>query len=107
AQARARFGEPFAYELTCPDRGIYWYRPHVREDYGQELGLYGNIVVVPADPEYWPPADRELVLTLDDILIEEGRVAAFSTSETTRVAMGRFGNVMLVAGEADLVLEPS
>ena len=22
--------------------GAYWYHPHIREDYGQELGLYGN-----------------------------------------------------------------
>ena len=29
--------------------------PHIREDYGQEMGLYGNIHVVPAEPDYWPP----------------------------------------------------
>ena len=59
----------------------------------------------PDDPDYWPPANRELLLTLDDILIEDGQIAAFSESETTHVAMGRFGNVMLVAGEPDLALE--
>ena len=32
------------------------------------------------------------------------RIAPFSASETTHVAMGRFGNVMLVAGEPDLSL---
>ena len=68
------------------------------------MGLYGNILVDPSEPEYWPPPNRELLLTLDDILIEEGKVAAFSESETTHVAMGRFGNVMLVAGEPDLSL---
>jgi hypothetical protein len=26
--------------------------------------------VVPSDPGYWPPADRDLVLTLDDLLLE-------------------------------------
>ena len=61
------------------------------------MGLYGNILVVPADPDYWPPADRELLLTLDDVLIEDGKIATFSPSETTYVAMGRFGNVMLVS----------
>jgi FtsP/CotA-like multicopper oxidase with cupredoxin domain len=90
-----------------PDPGVYWYHPHIREDYGQELGLYGNILVIPADPEYWPPGDRELLLTLDDVLIEDGRIATFTPSETTHVAMGRFGNVMLVSGEADLSLEAS
>ena len=43
-----------------------------------------------------------MLLTLDDILIEDGKVAAFSETETTHVAMGRFGNVMLVAGEPEL-----
>ena len=55
-------------------------------------------------PDYWPPVNRELLLTLDDILIEDGKVAPFSRSETTYVAMGRFGNVLLVGGEAGLSL---
>ena len=96
--------ETFTYEVSVPDPGAYWYHPHIREDYGQEMGLYGNILVVPAEPDYWPPANRELLLTLDDILIEDGKIAAFRESETTHVAMGRFGNVMLVAGEPDLEL---
>jgi FtsP/CotA-like multicopper oxidase with cupredoxin domain len=104
-QAPIPVGESFTYEVHLPDPGAYWYHPHIREDYGQELGLYGNILVTPAEPGYWPPVNRELLLTLDDILIEEGRVAAFSESETTHVAMGRFGNVMLVSGEADLALQ--
>jgi FtsP/CotA-like multicopper oxidase with cupredoxin domain len=103
-QAPIPVGEKFTYEISVPDPGAYWYHPHIREDYGQELGLYGNILVDPAEADYWPPAHRELPLTLDDILIEEGKVAAFSESETTHVAMGRFGNVMLVAGEPDLQL---
>jgi FtsP/CotA-like multicopper oxidase with cupredoxin domain len=98
-------GETFTYEVQFPDPGAYWYHPHIREDYGQEMGLYGNIVVVPSDADYWPPVHRELALTLDDILIEDGMVAAFSPEETTHVAMGRFGNVMLVSGEPDLELE--
>ncbi|MFL5973168.1 MAG: multicopper oxidase domain-containing protein [Gaiellaceae bacterium] len=98
-------GETFTYEVSVPDPGAYWYHPHIREDYGQEMGLYGNILVVPAEPDYWPPANRELLLTLDDILIEDGKIAAFRESETTHVAMGRFGNVMLIAGEPDLELD--
>ncbi len=69
------------------------------------MGLYGNILVVPADPDYWPPADRELLLTLDDVLIEDGKIAPFGREETTYAAMGRFGNVMLVGGETDLSLD--
>src|SRR5206468_8591895 len=39
------------------------------------------------------------------ILIEDGQIADIRESETKHVAMGRFGNVMLVAGEPDLSLE--
>ena len=106
-QAPIPFGGTFTYKVHFPDPGVYWYHPHIREDYGQELGLYGNILVVPADPDYWSPADREIPLTIDDVLIEDGKIAAFSPTETTYVAMGRFGNVMLVSGEADLALTAS
>ena len=104
-QAPIPVGETFTYQVTVPDPGAYWYHPHIREDYGQEMGLYGNILAVPSDEDHWPPAHRELLLTLDDVLIEEGHIAPFSTSEPTHVAMGRFGNTMLVAGEPELSLE--
>lgn len=97
-------GERFTAHVSFPDPGLYWYHPHVREDYGQEIGLYGNVLVEPADPDYWPPAHREICLTLDDILLEDGQVASFSRSETTHSAMGRFGDVLLVNGESDLSL---
>jgi FtsP/CotA-like multicopper oxidase with cupredoxin domain len=103
-QAPIPVGGTFTYRIEFPDPGVYWYHPHIREDYGQEMGLYGNILVVPADPDYWPPAHREFVLTLDDVLIEDGKIAPFGREETTYAAMGRFGNVMLVGGETDLSL---
>jgi FtsP/CotA-like multicopper oxidase with cupredoxin domain len=97
-------GGRYSARIAFPDPGIYWYHPHIREDYNQEMGLYGNVIVVPSDPDYWPPVHRELALTLDDVLIEDGQVAAFSPDETTYSAMGRFGNVLLVAGEPELAL---
>ena len=102
-QAPIPVGGSYSYRLDFPDPGVYWYHPHIREDYGQELGQYGNILVVPADDGYWPAAHRELVLTLDDVLIEDGKIAPFSRSETTFAAMGRFGNTLLVGGETDPV----
>jgi len=98
-------GEKFTARVSFPDPGIYWYHPHIREDYGQEMGLYGNVLVEPADPDYWPPAHRELLLTLDDILLEDGKVAPFSRAETSHAAMGRFGDLLLVAGETELSLD--
>ena len=46
-----------------------------------------------------------MLLTLDDILLEDGKVAPFSRAETTYAAMGRFGNVLLVNGETDLIAD--
>jgi FtsP/CotA-like multicopper oxidase with cupredoxin domain len=97
-------GGDFTYRIRFPDPGLYWYHPHIREDYTQEMGLYGNILVVPPDPGYWPQAHRDVLLTLDDLLLEDGRIAPFSPVETTYTAMGRFGNVLLVSGEPDLQL---
>ena len=97
-------GGDFSCRVQFPDAGLYWYHPHIREDYGQEMGLYGNVVVVPRDPDYWPKVHRELVLTLDDVLLEDGKVAPFSRTETTYAAMGRFGNLLLIAGEPHLDL---
>ena len=76
-------GGTFTYQLQFPDAGFYWYHPHIREDYGLEMGLYGTIVVEPADPGYWPAADRQLTLTLDDLLVEDGHIAPFSKSGPT------------------------
>jgi FtsP/CotA-like multicopper oxidase with cupredoxin domain len=104
-QAPIPVGETFTYEVSVPDPGAFWYHPHIREDYGQEMGLYGNILVTPSESDYWPSPNRELALTLDDVLIEDGQIAPFREEETTHVAMGRFGNVMLIAGESDLELE--
>jgi FtsP/CotA-like multicopper oxidase with cupredoxin domain len=103
-QASIPVGGSFSYRIRFPDPGVYWYHPHIREDYGQEMGLYGNILVVPAEADYWPPAHREVVLTLDDVLIEDDKIAPFSRTETTYAAMGRFGNVLLVGGKTDLEL---
>ena len=104
-QAPIPVGESFTYQVHVPDPGTYWYHPHIREDYGQELGLYGNILV---DPE------RARLLAAGPSRAaaharrhpDRGRTdRAVRESETTHVAMGRFGNVMLVAGETDLRLE--
>src|SRR5436309_1386948 len=40
-------GGEFTYRIQFPDAGFYWYHPHVREDFGLEMGLYGTIVVEP------------------------------------------------------------
>jgi FtsP/CotA-like multicopper oxidase with cupredoxin domain len=98
-QAPIPMGGTFTYKVQFPDAGFYWYHPHIREDFGLEMGLYGTIVVEPADPSYWPAVDRHLSITLDDLLVEDGHVAPFHRSGPNYTAMGRFGNVMLINGE--------
>ena len=98
-QSPIPIGGTFTYTLQFPDPGFYWYHPHMREDYALEMGLYGTIVVEPSDPSYWPAVDRQLTITLDDLLVEDGRVAPFRRSGPNYAAMGRFGNVMLINGE--------
>src|SRR4029450_4843782 len=66
--------------------------------------LPANTLVDPAEPGYWPPVDREFLLTVDDLLVEEGRIAPFSPTETSYAAMGRFGNVLPTSGDPDLRL---
>src|SRR3954447_12684503 len=98
-------GGEFSYTLQFPDAGLYWYHPHVREDYGLEMGLYANILFDPVDEDYWPAADREVLMTLDDLLLEDGKVAPFSRTQVTYTAMGRFGNVLLASGQTELTLD--
>src|SRR4051794_19603454 len=101
-QAPIEGGGVLSYRVTFPDAGFYWYHPHLREDYGQEMGMYGTIIVEPSDQDYWPVVDRQLAITLDDVLLEDGAIAPFSRSGPTFTAMGRFGNVILVNGEERL-----
>ncbi len=103
-QKEVKPGESFSYTIKFPDEGMYWYHPHIREDYAQELGLYGNYLVMPSDPNYWSPVNRELALFVDDILIENGKISVFNKANANRTLMGRFGNTMLVNGETSYSL---
>jgi len=94
-------GESFDYELVFPDTGIFWYHPHVREDMQQELGLAGNFLVTPRNADFYNPVNAEQTLILDDILIENGKIAPISAEFANYILMGRFGNTMLVNGETN------
>ncbi|MBN4056264.1 multicopper oxidase family protein [Rhodothermus sp. AH-315-K08] len=97
-------GGSFTYELKFPDTGIYWYHPHVREDIQQDLGLYGNMLVDPVTEGYYNPVNREEVLVLDDLLVDETGIIPYGDSAPTHALMGRFGNVMLANGQTDYTL---
>ncbi|MFO1358255.1 MAG: multicopper oxidase domain-containing protein [Plasticicumulans sp.] len=87
------------YRLRFPDEGLYWYHPHVREDYQQDAGLYGNVWVLPADSAAYAPVAQEIPLLLDDILIENGAQVPWGRVHADHAIKGRYGNVRLVNGE--------
>jgi FtsP/CotA-like multicopper oxidase with cupredoxin domain len=92
-------GGRFRYVVRFPDAGIYWYHSHHREDVQQDLGLYGNLFVQSTQPDYLPPVNREAVLMLDDLLLDEsGASMPYGEDTATHALMGRFGNVFLVNG---------
>ena len=117
ALARAAAGEPLRrhardagadpgrrdasrYRVAFPDPGVYWYHPHIREDYGQEMGLYGNIarrsrrpgLLAARQPRAAAHPRRRPARGRQDRAVQPHRDDATS-------AMGRFGNVLLVGGE--------
>ncbi len=98
-------GASFRYQIFFRDAGIYWYHPHHREDVQQELGLYGNMLVDSEREDYYGPVNREEVLMLDDLLMDDQGIVAFGAEGANYALMGRFGNVFLVNGEPDYSAE--
>ena len=100
-------GESFEYKLDFVDEGIYWYHPHVREDYQQELGLYGNILVSPLQDGYYNNVNKEIPIILDDILIQGEGLFPFFKDFGNHGMGGRWGNIMLINGNDNYNLEVS
>jgi FtsP/CotA-like multicopper oxidase with cupredoxin domain len=88
-------GGTFTYELEFPDTGVFWYHPHIREDYQQGLGLYGNFIV--SEDNYWNAVDKEEYIILDDVL-ENGD---FDPKIVTHTLMGRYGDKILINDRED------
>lgn len=90
-------GGSYEYVLNFPDHGMFWYHPHIRDDYAQDAGLYGAIIVTPGETGIWTSA-REVPLILDDLDLSK-RGSTYFKSQTTHTLMGRFGTRILVNGE--------
>lgn len=95
-------GDTFEYELKFPDSGIFLYHPHVRTEMQMELGLYGNILV---ESKNKIPTTIQVPLILDDVLIVENGLEEFDSKVATHTLMGRFGNTMMINGDANYSLE--
>ena len=67
-------GGTYTCKLRFPDAGFYWYHPHIREDFGLEMGLYGTIVVggLDHDRAVQPHLQAEVLADVRVVPVEPG-----------------------------------
>ncbi len=103
AQQAIEPGASFEYRFVLPDAGTFWYHSHVNETEQIERGLYGALIVRGPDE---PVVDRERILLLDDLKLDEtGDIAAFGDPHEHHA--GREGDVRLLNGRQEPELEIS
>lgn len=68
-------GDSFTYEFTVEQQGTYFYHSHLQPDRQQALGLYGALIVDPADPSVDAAYDydQDVIVMLQEWLEREGR----------------------------------
>lgn len=73
-QAPIEPGETFTYEFTAGEGGTYFYHSHFEPDRQQALGLYGALIVDPADDsrDLAYDYDQEVVILLQEWLERDG-----------------------------------
>ena len=59
-------GQEFTYELDNLAAGTYWFHPHSQQHHQLNGGMYGVLIVDPANPANDPAFDIEQVIVLDD-----------------------------------------
>ncbi|MER9131593.1 DUF4396 domain-containing protein [Mesorhizobium sp. M0768] len=65
-------GQSYSYEFTATQHGTYFYHPHAKPDRTQALGLYGALIIDPANPADEVAADHDYVIELQEWLVREG-----------------------------------
>ncbi|RWB96353.1 MAG: DUF4396 domain-containing protein [Mesorhizobium sp.] len=71
-QAPIEPGQTYSYEFTATQHGTYFYHPHAKPDRTQALGLYGALIIDPANPTDEVAADHDYVIELQEWLVREG-----------------------------------
>jgi len=64
-------GQSYTYEFTAQQFGTYFYHPHYAPDRQQALGLYGALIIDPANNDDEIKADHEYVIQLQEWLMRE------------------------------------
>ncbi|RWM78659.1 MAG: DUF4396 domain-containing protein [Mesorhizobium sp.] len=65
-------GSSYRYEFTAGQSGTYFYHSHDHVDRQQALGLYGALIIDPANPQDEIAADHDYVIQLQEWLMREG-----------------------------------
>ncbi|ODU04685.1 MAG: copper oxidase [Pseudonocardia sp. SCN 72-86] len=65
-------GATYSYEYTVKQWGTFFYHSHDHADRQQALGLYGALIIDPADPSQQPAADHDYTIQLQEWLNREG-----------------------------------
>ncbi len=65
-------GGVYRYEFTAAQSGTYPYHSHDHVDRQQALGLYGALIIDPAEPDPSLEADHEYTVLLQEWLMREG-----------------------------------
>lgn len=71
-QAPIEPGQSYSYEFTATQHGTYFYHRHAKPDRTQALGLYGALIIDPANPADEVAADHDYVIELQEWLVREG-----------------------------------
>jgi FtsP/CotA-like multicopper oxidase with cupredoxin domain len=71
-QAPIESGDFYTYEFTVKQHGTYLYHPHASSDRTQALGLYGALIIDPANIGGETRADHEYVIQLQEWLLRDG-----------------------------------
>jgi FtsP/CotA-like multicopper oxidase with cupredoxin domain len=65
-------GQTYRYEFTARQSGTFFYHSHDHVDRQQALGLYGALIIDPAQPDPGLAADHDYVIMLQEWLKREG-----------------------------------
>lgn len=96
-------GQEFLYEFTPPEAGTYWYHPHVEDQ--MTSGLYGTLVVAPANPADDPPFDQDVVVVLHDDTTQAGGMTGGMMGGTAPGFAGHLLNGATSAGQTPIAVQ--
>ena len=96
--------QEFTYEIPLTHSGTYWYHPHVEDQ--MSSGLYGAIIVAPADPTADPYSDLDHTVILHDETTAAGGFLGGMMGGTDPGITTHLMNGKTSAGQVPLIVQP-